>query len=187
MAKRGDDAEPLLHFSEDPHITRFVPHMPATNPVHHPAVWAIDAAHAPLYWFPRDCPRVTVSADDTDQRAELGALLQTSAARVQATELGWLSRLRDVILYEYALPRATFRPWSDVPDGQWISEQDVEPLAVRPVGDLLERHVAAGVELRLVPDLWPLRDVVVASGLPFSLVRMHNAAARLHDARGAAH
>ncbi len=42
----------LLHFSEDPSITRFVPHVPRTNPDHAPAVWAIDADHAPVYWFP---------------------------------------------------------------------------------------------------------------------------------------
>ncbi|MEP7112276.1 MAG: DUF6886 family protein [Ilumatobacteraceae bacterium] len=50
----------LYHFSEDPHIERFVPHVPRTNPSHAPAVWAIDSQHAPLYWFPRDCPRVAV-------------------------------------------------------------------------------------------------------------------------------
>ena len=53
---------PLLHFSEDPSITRFTPHVPATNPGQAPAVWAIDAAHAPVYWFPRDCPRGAVWA-----------------------------------------------------------------------------------------------------------------------------
>lgn len=30
-AMRGRPAQ-LLHFSEDPHIARFVPHVPATNP-----------------------------------------------------------------------------------------------------------------------------------------------------------
>jgi hypothetical protein len=50
----------LYHFSEDPNIHRFAPHVPRTNPTHPPAVWAIDADHAPLYWFPRDCPRVTI-------------------------------------------------------------------------------------------------------------------------------
>jgi hypothetical protein len=50
----------LHHFSEDPNIVRFDPHVPVTNPEHRAGVWVIDAAHAPLYWFPRDCPRVTV-------------------------------------------------------------------------------------------------------------------------------
>ena len=49
----------LFHFSEDPTLQRFVPHVPRTNPAHEPAVWAIDDDHAPLYWFPRACPRIT--------------------------------------------------------------------------------------------------------------------------------
>ena len=187
------DGTPLLHFSEDPHIERFVPHVPLTNPGHPPAVWAIDAQHAPLYWFPRECPRVTVWADDAAQAATLRELLTTTARRVHATELGWLERLRTVELFVYVLPSATFRPWGPA-YGQWISEDPVEPQRVHPVGDLLERHAAAGIELRLVLDLHPLRAVVLDSGLAFSMVRMHNArgadaqrTARMHDARGAAH
>jgi hypothetical protein len=34
------------------------------------------------------------------------------------------------------------------------------------------------VELRFVPDLWPLGDAVFASTLQFSLIRMRNAALR---------
>jgi hypothetical protein len=173
----GDDDGPLLHFSEDPGIERFVPHVPATNPDHPPAVWAIDAAHAPLYWFPRDCPRVTVWADDQDQEATLHAVFATSARRVHAAEAGWQARIRTTELFEYALPRATFHRW-EAAHGQWISSAVVTPLAVRPVGDLIARHSAAGIELRLVADLWPLHDLVVDAGLPFSMVRMHNARPR---------
>ena len=35
-----------------------------------------------------------------------------------------------------------------------------------------------GVELRVLPSLWPLRDAVVASSPQLSLIRMRNAAAR---------
>jgi hypothetical protein len=35
-----------------------------------------------------------------------------------------------------------------------------------------------GVELRFVPNLWPLRDAVVSSTLRFSLIRMRNALPR---------
>ncbi len=48
----------VLHFSEDPTITVFVPHVPRTAQVTEPLVWAVDSAIAPAYWFPRDCPRV---------------------------------------------------------------------------------------------------------------------------------
>jgi hypothetical protein len=117
---------------------------------------------------------VTTWADDDAQAGRLSELLATTARRVHATELGWLDRIRATELFAYRLPAGSFRPWSAA-HGQWISDEVVEPLAVEAVGDLLARHVAAGIELRLVPDLWPLRDLVVDSGLPFSMVRMHNA------------
>jgi hypothetical protein len=50
----------------------------------------------------------------------------------------------------------------------------VVPIGVRPVGDLLDLHVRAGIELRFVPDLSRFWDVVVASGLPFSGIRLRN-------------
>jgi len=171
-------AEPdrLLHFSEDPSITRFVPHVPPTNPRQAPAVWAIDAAHAPVYWFPRNCPRGAVWADTPDQQAVLGRAFQTAAARVQATELGWQDRMRTARLFVYEFDPAPFAPWPDA-DGQWVASVPVEPIAVRAVGDLLELHERAGIELRFVPDLHVFWDAVLASGLPFSGVRLRYARA----------
>jgi hypothetical protein len=46
----------VYHFSEDPSIRRFQPHVAATSSHAEPLVWAIDEEHAPLYWFTRDCP-----------------------------------------------------------------------------------------------------------------------------------
>jgi hypothetical protein len=165
------DVSPLLHFSEDPSIEWFVPHVPATNPTHEPAVWAIDEEHAPVYWFPRDCPRASVWATDDVQRGVLRARFTTEASRVNATELAWLEPMRAVRLYVYELDRAAFVEWPEA-EGQWISHVPVEPVAVRPVGDLLDLHAQAGVELRLVVSLTPFWNDVVASGLPFSGVRL---------------
>jgi hypothetical protein len=163
----------VFHYSEDPAISRFVPHVPATNPAQPPSVWAIDARHAPLYWFPRDCPRVTVWANDETQHALLRERFVTAARRVQAAPLEWLDRIRGCVLYEYELDATSFVSWSEA-EGQWVAHESVVPLAVRAVGDLLARHVDAGVELRLVPDLAPLRAAVITSGFPFSIVRYRN-------------
>jgi hypothetical protein len=59
--------------------------------------------------------------------------------------------------------------------GQWISHVPVDPIDVEPVGDLLELHVEAGIELRAVPSLWPLHDLAVSDRWDFSIVRMGNA------------
>lgn len=170
----------LLHVSEDPTITRFVPHVPRTNPTHPPAVWAIDAEHAPLYWFPRDCPRVTAWPRSPDEVSTFRAAFRTAASRVHGIELGWLARMRMAAVFAYELEAAAFRPWPAA-SGQWIATEAVEPLRVRPLGDLLAAHVEAGIELRLVPSLWPLRDLAVSDRWDFSIVRMANARPRSPD------
>jgi hypothetical protein len=164
--------EVLFHFSEDPTITRFEPHVPATNPEHEPGVWAIDEAHAPVYWFPRQCPRGSVWATSDAERVVLADLFHTTAHRVHAARLDWIERILRAQLFVYELDSAPFTEWP-VAEGQWIAHEAVEPLGVRPVGDLLGRHVQAGIELRFVPELQPFWDAVVSSGLPFSGIRLH--------------
>ena len=164
----------LHHFSEDPGITHFRPHVPPTNPDHRPAIWAIDSAHAPLYWFPRDCPRVTAWPRPTDDAAVFAEAWATAAPRVHAIELGWLARMQETTLYRYDFAAADFGPWPDA-SGQSIAEREVTPVGVVPLADLLGLHAEAGIELRLVPSLWPLRDLAVSDRWDFSLVRMANA------------
>src|SRR5438445_9179842 len=60
----------LFHFSEEPTIQRFEPHVPQPQPEASPLVWAIDEAHAPNYFFPRDCPRVCFWSGPRTTRAD---------------------------------------------------------------------------------------------------------------------
>ena len=140
-------------------------------------MWAVGELHAPLYWFPRQCPRGTVWARDDAERSQLGELFQTTAVRLHVTELAWLSRMRSCELYVYRLDASPFRRWAEA-EGQWIAFEPVAPLSVEPAGDLLARHADAAIELRYTPNLWLFWDKVVESGLPFSGVRLSNAAAR---------
>lgn len=140
-------------------------------------MWAIDETHAPLYWFPRDCPRGSVWAHNDAEQDLLRERCHTTAPRLHVTELAWLDRIRRCTLYVYRLPPGPFEPWPDAA-GQWVSRNPVAPLAVEPVGDLLDWHAAAGIELRFTTNVWPFWDEVVASGLPFSGVRLANAAPR---------
>ena len=167
----------LYHFSEDPYIQRFVPHVPRTNPSHAPAVWAIDADHAPLYWFPRDCPRVALWPRHEREQADFEVRFATTATRLHAIESGWLKRMSAAVIYRYEFDAVGFVPWVDA-DGQWIADREVAPISVTDMGDLLVAHVDAGIELRIVPSLWPLHDVARGGEFDFSLVRMHNAQPR---------
>lgn len=45
---------------------------------------------------------------------------------------------------------------------------------MQPVGDLLTAHPDAGIEMRVVPSLWPLHDLAMSGGWDVSSVRMRN-------------
>ncbi len=159
------------HFSEDPSIARFEPHVPRTNPSQRPAVWAIDPEHAPLYWFPRNCPRVTAWPRNLDERSQFRRQLATNAHRVHAIETAWLDRVRATQLYRYDFDASDFAPWPEA-SGQWISHEVVEPVAVTAMGNLVDAHHEAQIELRLVPNLWPLVELVRDGPWDFSCVRL---------------
>lgn len=174
----------LYHYSEDPTIARFVPHVPATNPDVGAHVWAIDAEHAPLYWFPRDCPRVTTWSTTEREQGRLRRQHATEARRVHWIERAWVERIDAATVYEYRFDPTPFRV-ATLPTGEpmapgyHVADHEVTPIDVRPIGSCRDRQAAAGVDLRTVDDLWPIIDAVVESGLPFSIVRKHNARPRL--------
>ena len=168
------DVAHVFHYSEDGTIRRFAPHVPQSNPGHPASVWAIDAAHSPLYWFPRFCPRISVWARDDAEQATLTEVFETEAPRIVAAETDWMERVRDAKLYRYVFDAAAFKPWDEA-DGQYITEDAVYPERVDLVDDLLALHAAAAVELRFTPRLGALIDRILESGLPFSFVRIRDA------------
>jgi hypothetical protein len=162
--------------SEDAGIERFEPHVSSTAGSDRPWVWAVDTRHLPMFWFPRDCPRGTFWAtpETTPEDAER---LLGDAARVHAVEGAWLDRIRDAHVVAYRLPEDSFAPHSDV-GGYWLSGVPVTPIELVELGDLLMRHAEAGIELRIVANLWLLWDRVVASTVGFSGIRLRNALPR---------
>jgi hypothetical protein len=182
---RPRDGE-VLHFSEDPTITEFVPHVAATARVAEAYVWAVDAERAPAYWFPRECPRVltwpTASSTGSDVAHIIGPC---GASRVHAVEYAWLERMRSVRLFAYRLSAKPFRPFAEPEparrDGEPEPSAHVAEVPVRPlgpperVGDLFALHEGAGIELRVLPRLWSFWEAVTASTLGFSGIRLRNA------------
>jgi hypothetical protein len=165
----------LFHFSEDPHITRFEPHRAPSSALDDEYVWAIDERHAPMYYFPRDCPRACFWAgpatSDDDRERWMGG---SGAAMVIAIEAAWLERMRETTLYRYAMPPETFTQ-VDETAGHWVSRTGVSPLGIDTIDDLLGAIVAAGAELRVMPALFELWGRVIASTLEFSGTRLRNA------------
>lgn len=173
-AAHAADVATVFHYSEDGSIKRFSPHVPPTNPSHPPAVWAIDAGHSPLYWFPRHCPRISVWANSAAQQSVLTEMFNTESSRICAAECHWLERIRDASIYRYSFDASAFAPWSDA-DGQYISGDVVYPETVEVLDDLLGLHAEAEVELRFTVRLGTLMDQMLVSGLPFSFVRIRDA------------
>jgi hypothetical protein len=173
----------LYHFSEDPTITQFVPRPPLARPEVEPLVWAIDDWHAPVYFLPRDCPRVCFWPLPTTTAEDYTRFFDTVSGRmVIAIESGWLDRLRSTHLYRYMMPEATF---VDIHDhGVHVSHAAVAPLRVEPVGDLLAALTGAGVEVRITPSLVPLGRAISQTTLHFSLIRMRNAVGWADPAQG---
>lgn len=168
----------LVHFSEDPNIALFRPHVAPTSEEREPLVWAIDEEHAPSYWFPRDCPRACCWAGPQPISPAGAALVGLGGGRrMHAIEAGWLERVRACRLYAYQFDPAGFR-LSNGDAGYWVAQTEVEPISITAVGDLLARHAEARIELRIVANLWPLIGEVVASGLEFSIIRKANALPR---------
>jgi hypothetical protein len=159
----------VLHFSEDPDIRRFTPHVAATAKQPDAYVWAVDHRRSPDYWFPRQCPRAMAWTTATTSPADAGWL---GAARVHAIEYGWLPALQSVTLYAYRFDAADF---TELDGYAHVATKPVTPLGpAEPVGDLLRLHEAAGIELRLVDNLWPWWRQVTVSTLGFSGIRLAN-------------
>ena len=168
----------VLHFSEDPEITRFEPHVAAAARQPEAYVWAVDAERAPAYWFPRQCPRAMAwrtRATDPEDCSFLGP----GVARVHAIEYGWLEAMRTVRLYAYRFAASDFRAFGSPEPHAHVATVAVSPLGPpEPVGDLLRLHEEAAIELRVVRNLWPFFDAVSRSSLGFSGIRLRNARPR---------
>src|SRR5476649_564689 len=168
----------LLHFSEDAGIEVFRPHVPASSPDNPPMVWAVDEAHAPGFWFPRQALRACCWSTGKPLTQIGRALLGMGAGtRMHAIESLWLERMRACKMYVYRFDAAPFSLYNG-DAGYYSTNETIRPLAVEPTGDLLTLHAAAKIELRIVPNLWPVIDAVVESGLEFSIIRKMNALPR---------
>jgi Family of unknown function (DUF6886) len=171
-AYRGEGPRALWHVSEDDSIRRFEPHRRPPHALDERLVWAVDTRHLPLYWFPRDCPRVTFWAGSETAEVDVVRFLDGDPMlRSHVVEPGWLDAMRAVRVVAYRLPEETFEPW----DRFWISRAAVEPLEVVELGDLAARHERAGIRLGADDDLLGLWREVAASTLDYSGIRLRDA------------
>jgi hypothetical protein len=162
---RAEGPHALWHVSEDDSIRRFEPR--------DGKVWAIGTRLLPLYWFPRDCPRATFWAESaTTEDAVERFLGGERTRRVHVVEPEWIEPIRTARVLAYHMPEG---PFVENDDRFWISAEPVEPRELVELGNLVERHDDAGIELRTEEDLLGFWDDIVGSSLGFSGIRLRNA------------
>jgi len=92
--------------------------------------------------------------------------------------------MQTTTVYAYRLPADPFHHVSS-PDAEphaLVATEPVTPLgSPEPVGSLLDCHAAAGIQLRLLDNLWPFWAQVIESTVGFSGIRLRNAQPRRAD------
>ncbi len=164
----------LFHISENPQIKQFAPR--PSEYTEKPVVWAIDDAHLHNYLLPRDCPRVTFYALSDSDPKDVSQHLGSSRA-VVAVEGKWLKTIQTCQLTLYHIPTDDFIVF-DEGAGYWVNKQTVLPQSITQVTNCLAELAERQVEIRILPELWTLRDAILASSLQFSFIRMRNATPR---------
>lgn len=164
----------LFHISEDAHISRFMPRV--SRFTEKPVVWAVAETHLENYLLPRDCPRVTYYGLPESTSVDVACFLGKSR-KVVAVESCWLPEILQCRLYLYEMPVDTF-DCIDQGAGYFVSYEPVTPLGVTAVSDPLLQITQRQVEIRILPELWTLRDAVLKSSLQYSFIRMRNAQPR---------
>lgn len=90
-------------------------------------------------------------------------------------EYGWPERMRTVQLYAYRFDAADFRPFGSPDPHAHVASVPVRPLGPRARRRPSSRHEAAGIQLRVVDNLWEWWNEVITSSLGFRGIRLRNA------------
>lgn len=169
----GEGSFALWHFSENPALSRLEPVDQGASPGARSLVWAVDTRHAPMFWFPRDCPRGCIWGGPSTTPEDLERFFgQSASGRIHVMEAGWLERMRECRLFAYRLPSDAFRPHEV--GGYWVADQPTDPIDQVVIEDLIGRHARAGIELRITRSIWPFWRRVANSTVQFSGSRLRN-------------
>lgn len=165
----------LYHFSEEPDIRIFEPRVLYNQNEEPPKVWAIDAHHAPHYYFPRECPRICIEAGKSTAEEDVEMFFGMSRARrMIAIEADWYERVRTGCIYRYHFDPAEFQLF-DENAGYYIATKSVAPAHVDRMDDLIPSILQEDIELRVTPSLMLMKERVLSSTVNFSMIRMRNA------------
>jgi len=170
----------LFHISEEPDIEVFIPRYPKRNDLDKNVaiVWAINEECLPNFLTPRDCPRVAFHATPASSPADIELFFSSpETPYVVAVESKWLSEMTETPLYIYEFLPEGFR-LQDKAAGYYVSEKAPGIIGKTKVESPIRELFKRKIEVRLLPNLWPLADRVKTSTLAWSLCRMAFAESR---------
>lgn len=164
----------VWHFSEDPSITEFVPHVACTAKQVTPYVWACDAARCPDYWFGRQCPRAMAWRRTGCDQDAADRVLGDGVDRLHVIETGSVASMGDTQLYAYPFDGKGFYPLEGY---AMVSESLQVPLGppIKLASPWL-LHAHAGIPVLVLPDLFGWLERAIAAGLGFSGIRLRRSA-----------
>lgn len=165
----------LFHVSDNPNISIFHPHVPMTQPSLPPYVWAIHRDKLPLYYFPRDCPRVAYwMKSDTTTADQDKYEITADQKMIVYIEREWMEQWKSAVLYCYEFPSNSF--WCiDSNVGYYVSEESVIPRNRYVLDDLESLLRKAHVGVRFSNTLHGLCEKISHTSLAWSCIRLKNA------------
>ena len=166
----------LFHVSEESDIREFLPRLPSRMDLDPgmALVWAIDEAHLPNFFTPRDCPRVTYRAAADTSPDELRRFSSPTQRHAVVIEQRWFKRMRETTLYVYEFDPSGFT-LQDASAGYYVATSPQKPVARRAVDDPFQALFERNVELRVVDNLWSICREIQKTTLEWSMCRMRNA------------
>ena len=167
----------LYHVSEDPDIRVFEPRVPTRSDMAggEGLVWAVNETGLPNYLVPRNCPRVTWHAGPDTTLDDMQLYLSSPTCRhVVAIEAKWFSVMQKTTLYLYEFYPDDFS-LQDRVAGYYTSRVWQKPCTMHVIDNLFEELWKRNVELRVVDNLWALRDIISETSFDWSMIRMQMA------------
>lgn len=164
----------LFHVSEDGNILIFNPRIPTRKDIDNSKglVWSINEEHLPNFLMPRNCPRVTYySSGKTTEEDKKKYFSSKHSKHVVAIEHDWFEAMKSTTLYLYEFDTTDFY-LQDECAGYYVSEDAEVPINKIVITNLFNELFERNVEVRLIDNLWDLRDEIVKSSLNWSMCRM---------------
>jgi hypothetical protein len=180
MSKKNENENlRLFHVSEDPNINIFKPRLPRRNELDPNVglVWSLTEPALPNWLFPRECPRVGYRICENITNEDKMKFFTSFTNHVVAIEHAWHERQLNATLHVYEFKVANF--YFDEVAGFYVSRESETPIDMVTYTNLYDELFKRNVEVRLLENLWPLRDAVFTSSMTlWSFCKMANAKPR---------